>query len=204
MSATHGGAMDADTGGQATHGQAVATALSSGAASAREPLVVTALFEGADAVDRALDALYTAGTPRDLIEVVVSREAAQRYYADARRPPRPPGRETWRYAGAGGLLGFLGGVGISLLMVAWPGIEAPGGLALVQLAGPNLGTIVGAAAGAVIGASRRQRPDARHARAAEASGMIVLAVNTRGQREAQVIGELLAGQGGSDVRAETA
>lgn len=45
------------------------------------------------------------------------------------------------------LLGVIGGVLLSLVMVAWPGIDAPGGLALVQLAGPNLGTVAGAAIG---------------------------------------------------------
>jgi hypothetical protein len=193
----------------ATTGAATATALSSGhqrGGRPRDPIAVTALFDSADAVDRALDALYTAGTPRDLIEVVVSRDAAQRFYADQqgqkRRGPRALGRETWRYAGAGSLLGFIGGVLLSLVMVAWPGIDAPGGLALVQLAGPNLGTVAGAAIGALVGATRRRRPDRRHARAAEAANAIVLAVNARNAREAEVLAQLLGGQGGREVRVD--
>src|SRR5215218_8671155 len=88
----------------------------------REPLVVTALFLSPDAVDRALDALYVAGVPRDLMEVVTSR-----------------------YAGAGALVGFIGGLVFSLLMLLWPGIDAPGGMAPVALFGPNVGTTAGAA-----------------------------------------------------------
>jgi len=187
----------------ATHGAVVATAIASGRAP-REPLTVTALFEGAAAVERALDALYTAGTPRDLVEVVVSREAARRYYADARHAPRRPGRETWRFAGIGALTGFVAGVGISLVMVAWPGIDAPGGLAIVQLAGPNLGTMVGGALGALVGATRRSRPNPRYARAAEAANAIVLAVAARGDDEGALLAQLLAGQGGRDVRVEGA
>jgi hypothetical protein len=189
------------TGHAATHGEAVAAALASGE-QLREPVDVTALFDEPAAVDRALDALYSAGTPRDLIEVVVSREAAQRFYAGAtgRRAPRALGRETWRYAGAGALLGFVGGVLLSLVMVAWPGVDAPGGLALVQLAGPNFGTMAGAAIGALIGALRRQRPQPRHARAAEAANAIVVAVAARSDREAELLGQLLAGEGGRDVR----
>lgn len=188
----------------ATHGQAVETAVASGARM-REPVDVTALFDDTGAVDRALDALYTAGTPRDLIEVVVSRDAARRYYASApgRLAPRGFRRETWRFAGAGALLGFVGGVLISLVMVAWPGIDAPGGLALVQLVGPNAGTMAGATIGAIIGAFRRQRPQPRHARAAEASGAIVVAVSARSEREAELLGQLLAAQGGRDVRRES-
>ena len=188
----------------ATHGQVVETAMASGERLA-EPLTVTALFDDAGAVERALDALYTAGTPRDLIEVVVSRQAAERYYAGLpkRRAPRRQGRETWRFAGIGALLGFVGGVLLSLVMVAWPGIDAPGGHALVQIAGPNFGTMAGAAIGALIGAFRVQRPQARHARAAEAANAIVFAVTARDEGEAAVLSQLLVSQGGRDVRLET-
>ena len=65
----------------------------------REPLVVTAFFLSPDAVDRALDALYVAGVPRDLMEVVVSRTAAAQFYGGGgpgRRAARRPGRETFR------------------------------------------------------------------------------------------------------------
>ena len=189
----------------ATHGEAVAVGIASGQRMP-EPLTVTTLFDDSASVERALDALYAAGTPRDLVEVVVSRDAAQRFYADARGKltARPPGRETWRYAGIGGLAGFVGGVIMSLIMVAWPGIEAPGGLALVQLAGPNVATMAGAAIGALIGATRHRRPNPRHARAAEAANAIVLSVAAREDAEAALLAQLLANQGGRDVRIESA
>lgn len=171
---------------------------------------VTALFDDADAVDRALDALYSVGTPRDLVEVVVSREAAERFYAvgggagegPRRRAPRAPGRETFRWAGIGALVGFGAGMVISLVNVLWPGLEAPGGMSLVQLLGPNVGTIGGAALGALIGLTRRQAPDPRHARAAEASGAIVLAVSAYGDDELPTLERILADTGGHDVRVE--
>lgn len=185
----------------ATHGEAVAAGLASGQR-LREPLTLTALFDDRDAVDRALDALYSAGIPRDLVEVVVSREAAGRFYATGARTPRAPGRETFRYAGIGGLVGFVVGVLVGLVAVAWPGVEGAGGMAPVQILGPNMATIGGAAIGALVGFFRRQRPDPRHARAAEASGAIVLAVATRSEREATLLGQLLAAQGGRDLRVE--
>jgi len=186
-----------------THSEAVASGLASGHRK-YEPMDVTALFDDPASVERVLDALYTAGTPRDLIEVVVSREAAQRHYAGAsrQRAPRALGRETWSYAGGGALIGFAAGVAISLIMVAWPGIEAPGGLALVQLAGPNMGAVAGAALGAVIGAFRRQHPKPRHARAAESANAIVVAVAARSDREAELLSRLLAGHGGRQARLE--
>ncbi len=170
--------------------------------STRTDVTVTALFDDAAGLDRALDALYDAGTPRDLIEVVVSREAAKRFYADARgrRAPRAPGRETWRYAGVGALVGFIGGVVIALVMVAWPGIDAPGGLALVQLVGPNVSTVGGAALGALYGAFIRQQPHERFARAAEASNAILFAVTARNPGDVDVLSQILERQGGRDIR----
>jgi hypothetical protein len=185
----------------ATHGQVQASAAASGAR-LHEPLTVTALFDDRAAVDRAVDALYSAGTPRDLVEVVVSLAAAERYYADAERRIRRPGRETFRYAGIGGLFGFIVGVLIGLVMVALPGIQEAGSMALVQVFGPNMATIGGAAIGAIVGFLRRQRPNPRHARAAEESGAIVLAVATRSREEAQVLGEIITAHGGHDVRVQ--
>lgn len=171
---------------------------------------VTALFASAEDVDHALDALYSVGTPRDLVEVVVSREAAERFYAvgggaggpKRRRAPRPPGRETFRFAGIGALAGFVVGCAISLVNVLWPGLEAPGGMSLVQLLGPNIGTTGGAALGALFGLTRRQQPDPRHARAAEASGEIVLAVSFYGDAELPTLERILTDAGGRDVRVE--
>lgn len=187
----------------ATHDQAIASQVASGQRM-REPITVSALFDDPAAVEQAMDALYAAGTPRDLVEVVVSREAAERFYANAPRAPRRLGREVFRFAGIGGLVGFIAGVVIGLVTVALPGIEGPGGMAPVQVFGPNVATVVGAALGAVIGFFRRQRPNPRYARAAEESGSIVLAVATRSDEEAKVLGEIVAANGGRDVRVHTA
>jgi hypothetical protein len=171
----------------------------------REPLVVTALFDSPEVVDRAVDALYVAGVPRDLMEVVVSRAAAARFYAaggPGLRGAREPGRETFRYAGAGALVGFIGGVVFSLLMLVWPGIDAPGGMAPVALFGPNVGTTAGAALGALVGFTRRQTPDRRYARAAEVADAILLAVHARDAREAELLARVVAEQGGRDPRTE--
>lgn len=191
----------AQEGRAATHDQAVAAQFASGRR-LREPLTVTTLFDDPAAVERALDALYAAGTPRDLVEVVVSREAADRYYASTPRAVRRPGREVFRFAGIGGLLGFIAGVAIGLVTVALPGIEGPGGMAPVQVFGPNVATVVGAAIGAIIGYFRHQRPDPRFARAAEQSGSIVLAVATRSHEEAKVLEEIITANGGREVRVQ--
>jgi hypothetical protein len=171
----------------------------------REPLVLTAFFLSPDSIDRALDALYAAGVPRDLMEVVVSRTAAQQFYGSAgpgRRGARKPGRETFRYAGVGALVGFIGGVVFSLLMLLWPGIDAPGGMAPVALFGPNVGTTAGAALGALFGLARRQRPDPRYARAADARDAILLAVHARDAHEVELLVRVVEAQGGREARIE--
>lgn len=191
----------ADSERAATHSESVASGMISGRR-LREPLMITALFDDRHAVERALDSLYAAGTPRDLVEVVVSREAAARHYADARHAPRQPGRETFRYAGIGGLVGFITGVLVGLVAVAMPGIESAGGMAPVQILGPNMLTIAGAALGAVVGFFRHQQPNPRFARAAEESGAIVLAVATRSDEEARLLGGLIEAQGARGLRVE--
>jgi hypothetical protein len=164
-----------------------------------EPLVVTALYDSAESVDDALRRLHDAGVPRDLVEVVVSREAAERFYG---RLARPPGREVFRYAAIGGIAGLILSAALSLTILALPGEAPPGGTAIVQLIGPNVGTVGGAAIGALIGAFRRRRPNRRHARAAEAASAILVAVRTRAEEEVAVLEQLLAASGGREVRVE--
>src|SRR5262245_50564993 len=101
----------------------------------REPAVITALMSSSHAVDEGLRLLNEAGVPRDLVDVVVSREAADRFYRGA---AQPPGREVFRYAAIGGLVGLLLSALLSFAIVAMPGFEAPGTTAFVQLLGPNI------------------------------------------------------------------
>jgi hypothetical protein len=164
-----------------------------------EPLVVSALFDSPDAVDEALRRLHDAGVPRDLVEVVVSREAAERYY---RGGAQPPGRETFRFAAIGALSGLLITATLSLVIVAMPGWEPPRATAIVQLLGPNIGAIGGAALGALFGFFRRRRPSRRHARAAEATGSIVLVVRTRAESDITTVERILSESGGREVRVE--
>jgi hypothetical protein len=188
-------------GESATHGDQPATAfVEAGWKLSAESLTVTALFDTRAGVETALDALYTVGLPRDLIEVVVSPEAAAHFPAGV---ARRGGRETFRFAGIGGLTGLVLGAAISLGMVAWPGLEAPGEQAIVQLLGPNVGLVTGAALGAAAGFFRHRRPDPRHARAAEAAGAIVVAVTIRSEDEGSRIIQLLARCGGREPQVQS-
>jgi len=164
-----------------------------------EAEAVSALFTDPAAVDRALARLVALGIPRDLIEVVVSPEAAALHYegrAQARR------REAFRYAGIGGLTGLITGAIVSIIMIAWPGFQTPDALAIVQLLGPNFMTVGGAAVGGLIGLFVHRRPRRIHARALEAPVSIVVVVTTRSEEETTAVVKALAESGGSSPRLE--
>jgi hypothetical protein len=165
-----------------------------------EPLVITALYDSREVVDDALGRLHAAGVPRDLIEVVVSRDAAERFY---RGRARAPGRETFRFAAIGGLVGLILSAAISIAIVAMPGWQSPGATAVVQLLGPNIGTVGGAAIGAVFGAMRTRRPNRRHARAAENASAILLLVRAQSDADTPALERILEDSGGRAVRVES-
>jgi hypothetical protein len=161
------------------------------------PIEVSAFVGSTASVDQALAALSVAGLPRDLVEVVVSRQAAERFYGGA---VRPLGRETLRYAGIGGLVGLVLGGLLALGLVATGGFVTPGIGAVVQLLGPNVSTVLGAILGALVGAFVRRPAQARHARAAEAAEAILIVVLARTDREAAVVARALTDRGGREVR----
>ena len=164
-----------------------------------EPIVVTALYDTREGVEAVVRRLRDAGVPRDLIEIVVSRGAAERFYPGS---ARLTGRDVFRYAGIGGLTGLIVSALVSLGILALPGQAAPGITAIVQLLGPDIGAVGGALAGAVYGAFRRRRPNRRHARAAEIPSAILLSVRTRTEEEALALEQVLAGGGGREIRIE--
>lgn len=167
-----------------------------------EPVAVTALFDSADAVDTVLDRLQDAGVPRDVIEVVVSRTAAQRFY---RGVAHLPDREVLHYAGIGGLTGLVLGATISLVMLALAGEaeEVPRrSAAIVQLLGPNFTTVTGALLGGGYGFFRRRRPRPYYARLAEATSAILVAVAARTAEQVEALKQILAGAGGREPSVE--
>jgi len=110
-------------------------------------------------------------------------------------------REVFKYGGIGGLVGLSLSALVSLGIVAMPGFAPPGIIAVVQLLGPNIGTVAGAALGALFGTFHRQRLDRRFARAAEASS-ILLAVRTQSSGDAATLERIIAGAGGRYVTIE--
>lgn len=163
-----------------------------------QPDLVSAVFDDPDGVDRALVALIDAGVPRDLIDIVVSPAAADHFYP---RTARGPGRETFRYAGIGGLTGLILSSILSVVLTAWPGGN-PTSTSVVQLLGPNIGTVGGAVIGALIGFFRHRAPEQRFRRAAEEPDAIVVVVASRASDENEDLAAILAEAGGREPRVE--
>ncbi len=160
---------------------------------------VSALFDQPEDVEAVVRRLTAAGVPRDLIEIVVSRQAATRFYGGA---VPATGRQGLRYAAIGGFAGLVGGAGFSLVLIALPGFATTQEVALIQLFGPNVATILGAAVGAAVGAFIPRRPVALHVRAAQAPSSILVVVRTPDFQQQPNLAGLLTEAGGHDVVVE--
>jgi MFS family permease len=158
-------------------------------------LSVSAFYESAAEVARVLERLTLAGIPRDLVEVVVSPEAAAEFYP---RRARRLGNQSFRYAGIGALVGFLGGAGISLFIVMMPGFAPAGWAAIAQLLGPNVGTLLGGVIGALAGLFAKRRARDMYHRALERKAILVL-VHDRRTEDLPATQDILAQAGGSQV-----
>lgn len=174
----------AGTGGAAPHGPDPRRRL---------PHVVTASFQGPDQIQLALEQLIRVGVPRDLIDVVVSPDAARKFY-----PARAYdlGNDAFRYAGAGGLIGLLVGSIISLVLIMLPGFFDKGIIPYVQLIGPNFVTVTGALVGGLIGSFKRRPPNPHFSRAAAEPDAIIMVVALRSREEAERVAQIMGQSGG--------
>lgn len=160
-----------------------------------DAVTVSAFFTSTDAVERAVEVLLAAGTPRDLVDVVVGPQAAARFYEGR---VRRLGTLAVPYAAKGALIGLFTSIALSLYILILPGFEVPRHVALVQLLGPNLGAVIGGILGAAIGALRPRSAVGAHARALERDA-ILLVVLERRRDHAPVVSRALSDLGGEDV-----
>jgi hypothetical protein len=111
-------------------------------------LAISGFFTQPEQVDKALSACLSLGIPRDLIDVAISEKAADKYkQLKAKR-----NTDHWfAWTGRGALIGLLISIVLTLGIVSLKGYEISDSMALVQLLGPDIGIIVGAAIGALYG-----------------------------------------------------
>ena len=117
-------------------------------ASVPASFTVSAFFTQEKAIDTAITACLHRGIPRDLIDVAVSSGAAAKFYPGA----AGPNRDSWfSWAGRGALTGLLLSSALALIILFFSGYETSRPMAIIQLLGPDLGVLIGAALGALYG-----------------------------------------------------
>lgn len=118
------------------------------AAPHNDSFTVSAFFISEQAINRAIMACLHRGIPRDLIDVAVSSKTSAKFYGGA----AGPNRDGWfSWTGRGALAGLLISSAIALVILLFAGYEASKPMAIIQLLGPDLGILIGAALGALYG-----------------------------------------------------
>ncbi len=164
-----------------------------------ESFTVSAFFMSEQAIHHAMTACLHRGIPRDLIDVAVSSKAALKFYGGA----AGPNRDGWfSWAGRGALAGLLLSSAVALVILLFAGYEASKPMAIIQLLGPDLGILIGAAFGALYGWLKPgdARPQMQRALSREDAALVL--VHLQPAAEADEIGKLLQQHGGEHVLVE--
>lgn len=112
---------------------------------------VFGIYPSYDAVERAVDALKSAGFRNTDISVLFPENAGTKDFAHAKGTKAPEGATTGAASGAvvGGTLGWLAGIGALAIPGLGPFIAA--GPIMAALAGVGVGGAVGGVTGALVG-----------------------------------------------------
>lgn len=167
--------------------------------SAPTSFTVSAFFNRESAIENAITACLHRGIPRDLIDVAVSSGAATKFYSGA----AGPNRDSWfSWAGRGALAGLLLSSALALIILLFAGYEASRPMAIIQLLGPDLGVIIGAALGALYGWLKPGDTKPQMMRALERQDAALMLVHLQPAQEADEIRDILAQLGGEAVVVE--
>lgn len=162
-------------------------------------LAVSGFFDNEQAIEQVLHGCLQRGIPRDLIEVAVSPAAAPRFFGGKSGKPR----DSWfSWAGRGALAGLLLTAVISLIIVMLPGYETSQTMAVVQLLGPDIGVIAGAALGALFGMLKPVTISPQLQRARDRPDSALMLVHLLSPQEASVVENLFKAHGANQVEAE--
>jgi hypothetical protein len=162
-------------------------------------LAVSGFFTQREQVDQALSACLGLGIPRDLIDVAISEKAASKFkQLKAKR-----NTDHWfAWTGRGALIGLLISILLTLGIVMLKGYEISDSMALVQLLGPDIGIIVGAAIGAIYGWMIESDNNVLMQRADEREDAMLFLVYLQPQEEAEKIRQILADHGAESIVVE--
>lgn len=164
-----------------------------------ESFTISGFFAQEQAVENTMLACLHRGVPRDLIDVAVSEKAAPHFFG-GRAATNRDGWFSW--TGRGALAGLLISAVLSLVIVLLPGFNPSKLMAMVQLLGPDIGIIVGAALGALYGWLKPDDIKPQLLRARERNDAVLMLVHLQPRNEAETIRSIFAQLGGEAIRVE--
>lgn len=151
------------------------------------------------AIHHAITACLHRGIPRDLIDVAVSGQASSKFYGGA----AGPNRDGWfSWAGRGALTGLLVSSAVALVILLFAGYEASKPMAIIQLLGPDLGILIGAALGALYGWLKPGDIRPQMQRALNRDDAALMLVHLQPATEADEIKRVMEQHGGEQVLVE--
>jgi hypothetical protein len=157
-------------------------------ASTPDSFTISGFFRSEQAIEQAMRDCLKRGMPRDLIDVAVSPEAAQRFYGGR----ASVNRDSWfSWTGRGALTGLIISALLSLAIVLLPGYDTSPVMAYVQLLGPDIGILLGAAAGAIYGWLKPGDMKPQMLRALHRDDAALLLVHLQPEDEARQIRDIL-------------
>lgn len=161
---------------------------------------VSGFFDNKEKVQAVMQACLHQGIPRDLMDVAVSQGAAARFFGGK----AGASHDSWfSWAGRGALTGLLLTAITSLSIVLLPGFKSSNLMAMVQLLGPDIGIILGAAVGGLYGWMRESDIRPVLQRAAERTDAMLLLIHPQSQTEADTVRGIFEQCKGENIRLDT-
>lgn len=157
---------------------------------------VSGFFRDENAIKNVMTECLHRGVPRDLLDVAVSPGASKYFFGGRARASK----DLWfKWMGLGAFIGLLLSSLLTLGIVMLPGFDHSALLAFVQLMGPDIGVIIGAALGGIYGLLKPGRVKLEMQRAARRPDAALLLIHLQPREEAEVLGEILRDYGGEDI-----
>ncbi|MFL9609981.1 hypothetical protein ACKF11_07835 [Methylobacillus sp. Pita2] len=165
-------------------------------AALKESFTISGFFKQQGQVDNVLAECLRLGIPRDLIDVALSEKAAAKFSSLRAKK----NTDSWfAWTGRGALAGLLISSALTMAIILLAGYEVTEKMAFVQLLGPDIGIIVGAALGALYGWLRDSDTNVVMQRALERDDAMLLLVYLQPPGEAARIEQIFGRHGGEEV-----
>lgn len=157
---------------------------------------VSGFFRDENTLKNVMTECLHRGVPRDLLDVAVSPAASKHFFGGRARLAR----DIWfKWMGLGAFIGLLLSSAFTLGILMIPGFNHSDMIAFVQLMGPDIGVIVGAAVGGLYGFLKPGHIKREMRRAGRRPDAALLLIHLQPHDEAEVLSEILRSYGADEV-----